>query len=252
MMMPVGMLLAFVLMNVANIMEGGSPAHLFSIPAVILVLIGTLMATAATFTPGEMLKMPSLAFKGFRSPPKLQNSIKQITELAEVARKDGALALESRMNDVKDPFLKHGITLLVDGADEHRIRDELDGSMIATTDRHGRNISMFRTAEAYSPTFGLMGTTMGLIHMLGMLDHPEEIGHLLAAAMAATLYGLVAANVLYAPIASKLQRLHDNEMLEKELIVEGVCSMLHGYSSRAMTERLEAYLPPKQRGQKAA
>ena len=119
-------------------------------------------------------------------------------------------------------------------------------------DRHARNIGMFQKAEAYSPTFGLMGTTMGLIHMLGLLDHPEEIGHLLAGAMTATLYGLISANVLYAPIAAKLQRLHDNEMIERELIIEGVCSMLHGYSSRAMTERLEAWLAPAQRGKKAA
>ncbi len=248
MLMPVGMLMAFVLMNVANVMEGGNPATLFNIPSFILVIIGTLMATAASFTPGEMLKMPSLAIKGFKNPPKLENVITQINELAETTRKDGALALESKMNDVKDPFLKQGVTLLVDGADEHRIRAELESSMIAVTDRHMRNIGMFQKAEAYSPTFGLMGTTMGLIHMLGMLDHPEEIGHLLAGAMTATLYGLVAANVLYAPIAAKLTRLHENEMLEKELIIEGVSSMLHGYSSRAMTERLEAYLPPKQRG----
>jgi chemotaxis protein MotA len=235
-------------------MEGGDPMGLFSIPSIVLVIGGTLMATACSFTPGEILKMPTLAIKGFKNPPKLEDSIKQITELAEVARKDGALALESRMNDIKDPFFKHGITLLVDGADEHRIRDELEGSIMATSDRHMRNIGMFQKAEAYSPTFGLMGTTMGLIHMLGLLDHPEEIGHLLAGAMTATLYGLISANVLYAPIAAKLTRLHENEVLDKEMIIEGVCSMLHGYSSRAMIERLEAWLPPAQRtaGKKAA
>jgi chemotaxis protein MotA len=250
--MPVGMIMAFVLMNVANIMEGGNPAHLFGIPALLLVVGGTIMAVATSYTPGEVLSMPKLGIKGFKSPPKLQTSITQITELAEVARKDGALALESKMNDVQDPFLKHGITLLVDGADEHRIRDELEGSMMATTDRHMRNIGMFTKAENLAPGFGLMGTTMGLIHMLGLLDHPEEIGHLLAAAMIATLYGLVTANILWAPIAAKLTRLHENEMIEKELIIEGVCAMLHGYSSRAMTEKLEAWLPPAQRGKKAA
>ena len=92
--MPIGMLMAFVLMNVANIMEGGDPMSLFNIPAIVLVFGGTLMATAASFTPGEIMKMPVLAIKGFKSPPKLDDAIKQITELAEVARKDGALALE--------------------------------------------------------------------------------------------------------------------------------------------------------------
>ena len=253
MMMPIGMLLAFAFMNVANIMEGGNPGHLFGIPALILVVGGTLLTVATSYSPGEVMKMPSIGFKGFKNPPvKLSDAINQLTELAEVARKDGALALEAKMNDVKDPFLKQGITLLVDGADEHRIRDELEGSINAMADRHTRNIGMFSKAENLAPGFGLMGTTMGLIHMLGLLDHPEEIGHLLAAAMIATLYGLVTANVLYAPIAAKLTRLHEAEMLQKDLIVEGVCAMLHGYSSRAMTEKLEAWLPPAQRGKKAA
>jgi chemotaxis protein MotA len=252
MLMPVGMLLAFVFMNIANILEGGSPAHLFGIPALLLVVGGTIMIIATVHTPGEVLKLPTIAIKGFKNPPDMAKTITQITELADVARKDGALALEAKMSDVKDPFLKHGVTLLVDGADEHRIRDELEGSMMAITDRHMRNISMYQRGEALAPGFGLMGTTMGLIHMLGMLDHPEEIGHLLAAAMIATLYGLVTANCLWAPIAAKLTRLHGSEMLEKELIIEGVCAMLHGYSSRAMTEKLEAWLPPSQRGKKAA
>ncbi|MEZ5218327.1 MAG: MotA/TolQ/ExbB proton channel family protein [Ilumatobacteraceae bacterium] len=252
MLMPVGMLLAFAFMNIANIMEGGNPAHLFGIPALILVLGGTIMTVATTHTPGEVLKMPTLVIKGFKNPPNLSKTIEQINELADVARKDGALALEAKMNEVEDPFLKQAITLLVDGADEHRIRDELDGAINAMSERHSRNISMFQRAEALAPGFGLMGTTMGLIHMLGLLDHPEEIGHLLAAAMIATLYGLVTANVLWAPVAAKLSRLHENEVFEKDLMVEGVCAMLHGYSSRAMTEKLEAWLPPSQRGQKAA
>lgn len=250
--MPLGMLLAFAFMNVANIMEGGDPTHLFGIPALILVVGGTIMTVATSYSPGEVMKMPSLGIKGFKNPAKLSDAITQLTELGDVARKDGALALEAKMSDVKDPFMRHALTLLVDGADEHRIRDELDGAMHATTDRHMRNIAMFQKAEALAPGFGLMGTTMGLIHMLGLLDHPEEIGHLLAAAMIATLYGLVTANILWAPIAGKLQRLHDSEMIQKELIIEGVCAILHGYSSRAMVEKLEAWLPPAQRGKKAA
>ena len=97
-----------------------------------------------------------------------------------------------------------------------------------------------------------MGTTMGLISMLGHLDQPDEIGHSLAIAMTATLYGLIASNVLFTPIADKLTRLHENEMLVKELMIDGVCSILHGFSSRAMTERLEVWLEPSARAKKAA
>jgi chemotaxis protein MotA len=241
------MVLALVFMLASNVMEGGDPMALFAIPSIVLVFGGTLAASATAFTVGEVLRMPKMAIKGFGKPAELDGAIKQLCELAEVARKDGALALESRMADVKDPFLNHGLTLLIDGADEHRIQDEMEASMAAISDRHNRNISLWTKAAGYAPIFGLMGTTMGLINMLGHLDQPEEIGPSLAVAMTATLYGLVSSNVLFTPIADKLTRLHESEMLVKELMIDGVCSILHGFSSRAMTERLEVWLLPAAR-----
>ncbi|MCU1393254.1 MAG: Flagellar motor rotation protein MotA [Ilumatobacteraceae bacterium] len=252
MLMPIGMVLALVFMLVSNVMEGGNPATLIAIPSFVLVFGGTLAATATSFTVGEVLKMPKLAIKGFGKPAQLSGTITQMCDLAEVARKDGALALEARMNDVKDPFLRHGMTLLVDGADEHRIQDEMEAAMGAITDRHQRNISIWTKAAGFAPIFGLMGTTMGLINMLGHLDKPDEIGHSLAVAMTATLYGLIASNVLFTPISDKLTRLHESEMLAKEMMIDGVCSILHGFSSRAMTERLEIWLEPAARAKKAA
>jgi chemotaxis protein MotA len=252
MLMPIGMVLALVFMLGSNVMEGGDPMALFAIPSVILVFGGTLAATATSFTVGEVMRMPKLAIKGFGKPAELSGTISQMCELAEVARKDGALALEARMNDVEDPFLRHGMTLLVDGADEHRIQDEMEASLGATVDRHQRNISIWTKAAGFAPIFGLMGTTMGLINMLGHLDQPDEIGHSLAVAMTATLYGLVASNVLFTPISDKLTRLHESEMLAKEMMIDGVCSILHGFSSRAMTERLEVWLEPAARAKKAA
>lgn len=252
MLLPIGMVLALVFMLGSNVMEGGDPMALFAIPSIVLVFGGTLAATATAFTVGEVMRMPKLAIKGFGKPAELSGTITQMCELAEVARKDGALALESRMAEVKDPFLRHGLTLLVDGADEHRIQDEMEAAMAATTDRHQRNISIWTKAAGYSPIFGLMGTTMGLINMLGHLDAPDEIGHSLAVAMTATLYGLVSSNVLFTPIADKLTRLHESEMLAKEMMIDGVCSILHGFSSRAMTERLEIWLQPAARAKKAA
>jgi chemotaxis protein MotA len=246
------MVLAVVFMLASNIMEGGDPMALVAIPSFVLVFGGTIAATATSFTVGEVMKMPKLAIKGFGKPDRLDGTITQMCDLAEVARKDGALALEAQMNDVKDPFLRHGMTLLVDGADEHRIQDELEAMMGAITDRHNRNISIWTKAAGFAPIFGLMGTTMGLINMLGHLDKPDEIGHSLAVAMTATLYGLIASNVIFTPIQDKLQRLHASEMLAKELMVDGVCSILHGFSSRAMTERLEVWLEPSARAKKAA
>ena len=247
MLLPIGMVLAFVFMMASNVMEGGDPMALFAIPSIVLVFGGTLAASATAFTFGEVMRMPKMAIKGFGKPAELGGTISQLCDLAEVARKDGALALEGKIAEVEDPFLRHGLTLLVDGADEHRIQDELEAALAATTDRHQRNISIWTKAAGYSPIFGLMGTTMGLISMLGHLDKPEEIGHSLAIAMTATLYGLVSSNVLFTPIADKLTRLHESEMLVKEMMIDGICSILHGFSSRAMTERLEIWLLPAQR-----
>jgi chemotaxis protein MotA len=254
MLLPVGMILSVVFMMASLVMEGGNPGALIAIPSIVLVFGGTMAATATSFTVGEMMSMPKLFFKAMKKPPQLQATIAQMCELAEVARKDGALALESKMADVKDPFLRHGLTLLVDGADEHRIQDEMEAAIGATTDRHARNISIWTKAAGYAPIFGLMGTTMGLISMLGHLDEPESIGHSLAVAMTATLYGLIASNVIFTTIADRLTRLHENEILGKELMIDGVCSILHGFSSRAMTERMENWLKPAARaaGKKAA
>lgn len=252
MMLPVGIVGTVFIMILALILEGGKPSSLVAMPSVVLVVGGTLAVTATTFSVGEVLKMPLTMLRAFKSPEKLPNAIGQIVELAEVARKDGALALESKMGDVKDPFLKHGLTLLVDGADEHRIRDELEAAMAATHERHKTAAAPFVKAAGYAPIIGLCGTTMGLISMLGYLETPEKIGPALAIAMAATLYGLVTSNVFYMPIADKLQRLDEAEMLANEMKIDGICSMLHGFSSRAMTERLEAWLAPAARAKKAA
>ncbi|MBI4885064.1 MAG: MotA/TolQ/ExbB proton channel family protein [Actinobacteria bacterium] len=252
MLLPIGMVLSLVFMLASVVMEGGNPMALVAIPSVVLVFGGTLAASATAFTFGEVLRMPKMAIKGFSKPAELGGTISQLCELAEVARKEGALALEGRIAEVDDPFLQHGLTLLVDGADEHRIQDELDAALSAIADRHQRNISLWTKAAGYAPIFGLMGTTMGLINMLGHLDKPEEIGPSLAVAMTATLYGLVSSNVMFTPIADKLTRLHESEMLVKEMMIDGVCSILHGFSSRAMTERLEIWLQPAARAAEKA
>ena len=255
MLLPIGIILALVCMAADTIMEGGSIGALIAIPSMVLVFGGTFGATVACFSFGDVMKMPGIVIKAMlKNPIALSGVIAKIIELGDVARKEGHLALESRLNDVEDPFLKHGLTLLVDGADESRIRDELDGYVAAVTERHSRYNAIITKAAGYAPILGLAGTTMGLINMLGELSDPDKVGHSLAVAMTATLYGLVSANVVYTPIADKLTRLHDTEMLAYEMMVDGVCSILHGMSGRAMTERLEAWLPPAARtsGKKAA
>jgi len=248
MLVVVGLVLAFVSMLASTVMEGGNIGALIAIPSVVLVFGGTLGATIAAYSVGDIMKMPKVLIKSVTGKvTPIAEQITSILELADIARKDGHLALESKITEIKDPVLKHGLTLLVDGADEGRIREELEGSLGAMSERHKKNISIITKAAGYAPIFGLMGTTMGLINMLGHLSEPEKIGESLAIAMTATLYGLVSANAVYTPIADKLEKLHESEMFLSELTTDGVCSMLHGLSGRAMNERLDAWLPPKAR-----
>ena len=249
MLVVVGLVIAFGAMLADTVMEGGNIGALIAIPSMVLVFGGTLGATIAAYSVGDIMKMPKVLIKSVTGKvTPIAEQITAILELADIARKDGHLALESKITEIKDPVLKHGLTLLVDGADEGRIREELEGSLGAMSERHKKNISIITKAAGYAPIFGLMGTTMGLINMLGHLSEPEKIGESLAIAMTATLYGLVSANAVYTPIADKLEKLHESEMFLSELTTDGVCSMLHGLSGRAMNERLDAWLPPKGRG----
>jgi chemotaxis protein MotA len=248
MLVVVGLFIAFGAILADTIMEGGNIGALIAIPSLVLVLGGTLGATIVAYSVSDITKMPKVfihAIKGKVTP--IPEQITAILELADVARKDGHLSLESRITEIKDPVLKHGLTLLVDGADEGLIREELEGhsgddraAQEEHLDHHqGRWLRTDLRPDRHDD---------GLINMLGNLAEAEKLGESLAVAMTATLYGLVSANALYTPIADKLERLHQSEVFLSELTIDGVCSMLHGLSGRAMNERLDAWLPPKGRG----
>jgi chemotaxis protein MotA len=255
MLLPIGIIVAMITMMASTIMEGGSIGALIAIPSIVLVFGGTFGVTVACFTFGDVMKMPGIVIKALlKNPVDLTGVIQQLVELGDVARKEGHLALEGRLAAIEDPYLKHGLTLLVDGADEGRIREELDGYVAAMVERHNRFKEICVKGAGYAPILGLAGTTMGLINMLGHLSDPAEIGHSLAVAMTATLYGLTLGNVVLTPLADKLGRLHETEMMGLEMMTDGICTILHGLPGRAMLERLEVWLPPAARtsGKKAA
>lgn len=244
----IGLLIALGAMISSFILEGGNLSALFAVPTVVLVFGGTFGATMIAYSPKDMAGIPKQLIQAIKGKPApLEPLVKELVELAEVSRREGMLALEGRINSINDPFLRHGVALLVDGADEGRIREELDGYAGSVEQRHLHAASIWESAAGYAPIFGLMGTTMGLINMLGHLEDPSHIGHGLAIALTATLYGLVSANVYYKPVSVKLKKMNGAEMQAYDLMIDGLCAILHGLSSRAMTERLEAWLPVKAR-----
>jgi chemotaxis protein MotA len=166
-----------------------------------------------------------------------------IVALAEKARREGLLALEDELKKVDDPFLVKGVTLAIDGTDPDEVRDILEAEVHATKAQGKHSAKFFADAGAYAPTIGIVGTVMGLVHVLENLAQPEELGHLIAAAFIATLWGVMSANVIWLPIGNRLKRLTELEAARMELIIEGVAAIQAGSNPRVIAQKLASLLP---------
>lgn len=245
----VGLLIALLAIVFSTLIDGNSFAVLIGPSSIMLVVVGTLGAGIMAFRKQELGVVPKSVVKAIKADvPDVQEIITDLARLAEVARRDGMLALESRLGDVDDRFVQLGLQLLVDGADEDVVRDTLEIEIAATDERHRTAISFFKTQAAYAPTFGMLGTVIALVNMLGNLSDPSQLGRGMSMALLTTLYGVLIANLLFGPLASRLERLNEVEMAARDVILDGVITIRNGSSPRALVERLESYLPPSQRG----
>jgi chemotaxis protein MotA len=175
-----------------------------------------------------------------------------VVQLAEKARREGLLALEDALKDVDDPFLVKGVTMAIDGTDPDEVRDILEAEVHAKRleDRH--SAKFFADAGAYAPTIGIVGTVMGLVHVLENLAQPEKLGHLIAGAFVATLWGVLSANLIFLPIGARLKRLGELEVARMELAIEGVAALQAGANPRMIAQKLRSLLPAEQRDAEAA
>jgi chemotaxis protein MotA len=245
-----GIGLAFVAVLLSMVMEGGNPASLVSHPApIILVIGGTLGATMAGYDLKDVTGIAKVAMKAFMPGPPIEpaESIETVVHFADRARRDGLLALEEEAKDIEDPFLRKGLQLAIDGTDPDIVRDVLETEITALKERHKVGAKFFADMGAFAPTLGIIGTVLGLVHMLENLEDPSSMGPLIAAAFVATLWGVMTANLIYLPISNKLKRASSAEVAYKELIVEGVLAIQAGANPRTVTEKLKSYLPPAQR-----
>src|SRR3954466_969763 len=239
------------------IMEGGNPAAIIAPGPLILVFGGTFGVAMAS---GLMKDATGIAgiLKGALLAKKHEpdEPIKQVVGFAEKARREGLLALEEAAKDIDDPFLKKGIELAVDGTDPEELRDILENEIASMKSRHKGSAKFFEAMGGYSPTLGIIGTVLGLVHVLENLSDPGKLGHLIAGAFVATLWGVMAANILWLPIANKLKRISEMEVHPRELLLEGILSIQAGANPRVIEQRLLTYLAPKDReaaaGKKAA
>ena len=240
----IGVLVGLVIIVVANVMEGGNPMSLLLLPPMLLVFGTTLMVTLAGGTiPDAKNALASLktAFMGKVRPA--GDVVPMVVALAEKARREGLLALEEELKKYDDPFLVKGVTLAIDGTDPDEVREILEAEVHATKAQGKHSAKFFADAGAYAPTIGIVGTVMGLVHVLENLAQPEELGHLIAAAFIATLWGVMSANVIWLPIGNRLKRLTELEAARMELIVEGVAAIQAGSNPRVIAQKLTSLLP---------
>ncbi len=241
-----GLIGAYVLIVLGMKLE--NLAAFIDIPSIQIVLGGTVAVIFVSQPLGKVLGIVGILKNAFfvkRHTPAA--TIKQLVGFAEQARREGILALEARAQEIDDEFLKKGIQLAVDGTEPDLIKDILSTEITFIEARHKFGADMFELAGSLSPAFGMIGTLIGLILMLGNMSDPDSIGPNMAVALVTTLYGSMIANTFCIPIAAKLKNYSNAEILVKELMLEGIMSLQSGDNPRIVEQKLSAFIEPGER-----
>lgn len=236
----------------SNMLEGGSPASLILFPPMLLVFGATLLVAFAGGTVADAKSSMLGAKRAFTTNvPPAAEVVPTVVGLADKARREGLLALEDATKDIDDKFLVKGVTLAIDGTDPDEVRDILEGEVDAKRRNDKTASKFFSDAGGYAPTIGIIGTVMSLVHVLENLADPESLGHSIAGAFLATLWGVMTANVMWLPIAAKMKRISELEIGRMEVIIEGVAAIQAGSNPRVVEHKLVALLPAGQRAEAA-
>ena len=244
----IGIAAAAVGILLSAMMEGTSPAAFIDIPALIIIVAGTGGATMASVGMESMKRVPGLYKRVLNAePPDLNGRVALLVSLAEQARREGLLALDAQVAEVDDEFTKKGLQLVVDGIDPELVRDILEAEIDGMAARHHVGAQPFEKAGGFAPTMGIIGTVMGLVHVLQNLAAPSTLGPAISSAFIATLMGVGSANVIYLPIASRLKALSTEEVELRTLTLDGILSVQAGDNPRVVAEKLKSYVPPTER-----
>lgn len=233
---------------VAYFIEGGRLQAVTQTAPMLLVIGGTFGAAMITTSFSTVNKLPTLLKIAFfrKSPDSLQ-TVDQITKMAEKARREGVLGLERDLNQINDGFFKNAIQLVIDGTEATTLRQILNTELNYMFERHRVGIGLFKSLGGFSPTMGIIGTVLGLIHTLSNTADAAKMAVAIAGAFIATLWGIAMANIVYLPIGDKLRFRHDEESANKELIIEGVIAIQSGDNPRIIRTRLMSFLKPELR-----
>lgn len=241
-------LISGVIFIVVSILLNGRLGLFWDAPSVLIVFGGSLAALLVAYPLPKFLEGLKTVKHGFSNvvldPLAL---ITKINELALAARKEGLLALEEMAQSMEDPFLKKGILLIVDGTDPELVRSILETELTFIENRHKDNQGFWASLADLGPAWGMIGTLIGLIAMLDSLDDPSTIGPKMAVALITTLYGSLLANFFATPIQNKLKIKSNDEILLKQVMIEGLLSIQAGENPRVIEEKLKAFLSPDTR-----
>ena len=237
-----GIVLGFAFIGISISLSGDLNAFL-NLESVMIVLGGTIASTIVSY-PGKMLKsLKTVYTNAFKKKNiDLNKDIELVIQIANIARREGLLALEDAMEEIENPFLKKGIMLIVDGADTELVKNILQTEIAFIQERHAQGQAIILSMAGYSPAYGMIGTLIGLINMLKSLTDYDSLGPNMAIALITTFYGVVLANLVFTPIAKKLKAQSEAENLQKELYMEGLLSIQDGENPRIIKDKLSSFI----------
>src|SRR5690625_1893126 len=240
-----GITVGFIVIMVAIISAGGMGGFsaFLSVSSILIVVGGLFTALLVNFNKTQLLNSKNVLAEAFKKEDSdVSELIALFERLSERSRREGLLALENELEDVEDPYIKKGILLAIDGIEPEIINDIMNAEIDAMEERHTRGRLIIEKAGEYAPAWGMLGTLVGLILMLQNLDDPTTLGPSMAVALLTTFYGSLLANLVFLPMAGKLESRTDEEIFHKQVIIEGVLGVQSGQNPRILKEKLTAFL----------
>ncbi|CQR48158.1 Chemotaxis protein PomA [Paraliobacillus sp. PM-2] len=242
---PIGITLGFIMIAFGIVSSGGASGFVsfMQISSVVIVLGGLTAALLINFNLDQMKLTGRVVKEAFnKNQHNIAELIHLFERLSERARREGLLALENELDNVDDPFIKKGVLLAVDGIEPEVINDIMNAEITAMDDRHQKGRAIIEKAGEYAPAWGMVGTLIGLVLMLNNLSDPATLGPNMAVALLTTFYGSLLANLVFIPMAGKLELKTEEEIFMKQIVIEGVIGVQSGQNPRILKEKLSAFL----------
>jgi chemotaxis protein MotA len=240
----IGLVLGFGAIFGALLIEGANPMSIFLPAPLLLVWVGTIGVGVAGHTIKDVVESFAAVPRALRSKaPDPSGTVDTVVQLADRARREGLLALEDAARTIEDPFLRNGLQAAIDGTDPEDLRVILEDRIATKRTRDRVHSKYFQDMGGYAPTIGIIGTVISLVHVLENLSEPATLGHSIAAAFVATLWGILSANVVWLPLSTRIRRISDLECTQMEVTLEGLLAVQAGANPRLVGERLRSLLP---------